>query len=83
MNPVGSTPGVLAGFRVVEIAAIGPVPFCGMLLADMGAESCRIDRPAADRRDGASAGRATRWGAAAARRARPEARRRRREPRST
>ena len=30
--------------RVLEIAGIGPVPFCGMLLADMGAEILRIDR---------------------------------------
>ena len=36
--------GVLAGFRVIEIAAIGPVPWCCMLLADMGAEIIRIDR---------------------------------------
>lgn len=37
--------GPLAGVRVLEIAGIGPVPFCGMLLADMGAEILRIDRP--------------------------------------
>ena len=36
--------GPLAGMRVVEMAAIGPVPFCGMVLADMGAELIRIDR---------------------------------------
>jgi alpha-methylacyl-CoA racemase len=36
--------GPLAGFRILEIAGIGPVPFCGMLLADMGAEIVRIDR---------------------------------------
>ena len=30
--------GVLDGIRVVEIAGIGPGPFCGMLLADMGAD---------------------------------------------
>ncbi|WP_216851377.1 CaiB/BaiF CoA-transferase family protein [Acidisphaera sp. L21] len=34
------------GIRVVEFAAIGPIPFCGMLLADMGAEVIRIERPA-------------------------------------
>jgi alpha-methylacyl-CoA racemase len=30
---------------VLELAGIGPAPFCGMLLADMGAEILRIDRP--------------------------------------
>src|SRR6266540_4796814 len=37
--------GPLAGVRVVEMAGIGPSPFCGMLLADMGAEVVRVDRP--------------------------------------
>ncbi|MGH6815521.1 MAG: CaiB/BaiF CoA transferase family protein [Hyphomicrobiaceae bacterium] len=37
--------GPLHGIRVIEIAAIGPVPFAAMLLADMGAETIRIDRP--------------------------------------
>jgi len=36
--------GPLAGLKVVEFAAAGPVPFCAMLLADMGAEVVRIDR---------------------------------------
>jgi alpha-methylacyl-CoA racemase len=36
--------GPLAGVRVVEIAGIGPGPFCAMMLADMGAEVLRIDR---------------------------------------
>lgn len=36
--------GPLAGIRVVEVAAIGPAPFAGMLLADMGAEVVRVDR---------------------------------------
>ena len=36
--------GVLDGVRIVEIAAIGPAPFCGMLLADMGAEVILIER---------------------------------------
>lgn len=35
---------VLDGLRVVEIAAIGPAPFCGMLLADMGAEVTLVER---------------------------------------
>lgn len=36
--------GPLSGLRVIEMAGIGPGPFCGMLLADMGAEVVRIDR---------------------------------------
>ena len=36
--------GVLDGIRVVEIAGIGPGPFCGMLLADMGAEVILVER---------------------------------------
>ena len=36
--------GPLAGFRIIEMAGIGPAPFCGMLLADMGAEVIRVDR---------------------------------------
>jgi len=38
-------PGPLAGLRVVEVAGIGPGPFCCMMLADLGAEVLRIDRP--------------------------------------
>ncbi len=37
--------GPLAGYRVVEVAGIGPAPFGAMMLADMGAEIIRIDRP--------------------------------------
>jgi alpha-methylacyl-CoA racemase len=36
--------GPLAGLRIVELAGIGPAPFCGMMLADMGAEVIRVDR---------------------------------------
>jgi len=36
--------GPLTGFRIVEIAGIGPGQFCGMLLADMGARLIRVDR---------------------------------------
>ncbi|MFV9473744.1 CaiB/BaiF CoA transferase family protein [Advenella sp. RU8] len=36
--------GPLKGIRVVEMAGIGPAPFCAMMLADMGAEVIRIDR---------------------------------------
>ncbi|WP_114520918.1 CaiB/BaiF CoA-transferase family protein [Altererythrobacter sp. ZODW24] len=39
-------PGPLDGIRIVEFAGIGPGPFCGMMLADHGAEVIRIDRPA-------------------------------------
>jgi alpha-methylacyl-CoA racemase len=37
--------GPLTGLKVVEMAGLGPAPFCGMLLADMGAEVLRIARP--------------------------------------
>ncbi len=37
-------PGPLAGIRVLELPALGPVPFVGMLLADLGAEVIRVDR---------------------------------------
>lgn len=37
--------GVLSGIRVIEMAGIGPGPFCGMMLADHGAEVIRIVRP--------------------------------------
>ncbi|TSA11978.1 MAG: CoA transferase [Betaproteobacteria bacterium] len=36
--------GPLTGVKVLEIAGIGPGPFCGMLLADMGADVLRVDR---------------------------------------
>ena len=36
--------GPLAGYRIIEMAGIGPAPFAAMLLADMGAEVIRIDR---------------------------------------
>jgi alpha-methylacyl-CoA racemase len=38
-------PGPLAGFTVIELAGLGPGPFAAMLLADMGAEVIRVDRP--------------------------------------
>lgn len=37
--------GPLAGYRIVEFAGIGPAPLCCSLLADMGADIVRIDRP--------------------------------------
>jgi len=36
--------GPLEGVRIVELAGIGPGPFCGMLLADLGAEVVLVDR---------------------------------------
>jgi alpha-methylacyl-CoA racemase len=36
--------GPLSGIKVLELAGIGPGPFCGMMLADMGADVLRIDR---------------------------------------
>ena len=47
--------GPLAGYRVIEIAGIGPGPFAAMMLADMGADVIRVERarrvrgPAPDR----------------------------------
>src|SRR6059058_4299003 len=38
--------GPLEGIRIVELAGIGPGPFCAMLLSDMGAEIIRVDRAA-------------------------------------
>ena len=36
--------GPLAGFRIVELAGIGPGPMCAMMLSDMGADVIRVDR---------------------------------------
>jgi alpha-methylacyl-CoA racemase len=36
--------GPLSGFKIIELAGIGPGPFCGMMLADMGAEVIRVER---------------------------------------
>ena len=36
--------GPLNGYRIVEMAGLGPAPFCAMLLSDMGADVIRIDR---------------------------------------
>lgn len=40
-----SSHGPLSGLRVLELAGIGPGPFAAMILADLGAEVIRIDRP--------------------------------------
>ncbi|MFJ3202155.1 CaiB/BaiF CoA transferase family protein [Streptomyces sp. NPDC086989] len=47
MAVTGNVPGggPLAGVRVVELAGIGPGPFAAMLLADLGADVVRVDRP--------------------------------------
>ncbi len=37
--------GVLQGVTVIELAGIGPGPFCGMMLADHGARVIRVERP--------------------------------------
>ena len=44
---MATTPGQgpLTGVRVVELAGIGPGPFAAMLLADLGADVVRVDRP--------------------------------------
>ena len=37
--------GILSGIRIVEFEGLGPGPFCGMLLADLGADVILIERP--------------------------------------
>jgi len=44
MTTDASPNGPLAGLRIVELGGIGPGPFCGMLLADQGADVIRVDR---------------------------------------
>ena len=36
--------GPLSGIRIIEVAGIGPGPFCGLLLSDLGADVIRVDR---------------------------------------
>lgn len=43
-------PGPLAGLQVVEVGGIGPGPYAAMMLADLGADVVRIDRPGEDLR---------------------------------
>jgi alpha-methylacyl-CoA racemase len=45
MAAEAARPGPLAGIRIVEFAGIGPAPFGAMLLADLGADVIRLDRP--------------------------------------
>lgn len=40
--------GPLSGYRVIELAGIGPAPYAGQLLADLGADVIVIDRPTAN-----------------------------------
>ncbi|MEI2704197.1 MAG: CoA transferase [Ilumatobacteraceae bacterium] len=42
-------PGPLAGYRIIELAGIGPGPFAAMMLSDMGAEVIRVERSQAVR----------------------------------
>jgi alpha-methylacyl-CoA racemase len=41
---VATMNGPLSGMKVLEVAGIGPGPFCGMMLADLGADILRVDR---------------------------------------
>ena len=36
--------GVLSGYKIIELAGLGPCPMAGMILADMGAEVIRVER---------------------------------------
>ena len=45
MTDSAENAGPLAGYRIVELAGIGPGPYCGQLFADMGAEVIVVDRP--------------------------------------
>ena len=44
LTDVAAGTGPLAGVRVLELGGIGPAPFAGMMLADLGADVVRIDR---------------------------------------
>jgi alpha-methylacyl-CoA racemase len=46
-TPGPGSQGPLAGVRVIELAGLGPGPFCAMMLADSGATVLRVDRPGA------------------------------------
>ncbi len=45
LNTENMVAGPLEGVRILEFAGLGPAPFCGMMLADNGAEVILIDRP--------------------------------------
>jgi alpha-methylacyl-CoA racemase len=44
MSGSGKSRGPLAGYKIIEIAGIGPGPFAAMMLSDMGAEVVRVER---------------------------------------
>ena len=58
--------GPLSGYRIIELAGIGPGPFAAMMLADMGAEVIRVERAKAVQRPGARHARTTTCCSAAA-----------------
>jgi alpha-methylacyl-CoA racemase len=45
VNPQPTARGPLHGLKIIELAGIGPGPYAAMLLADMGAEVVRVERP--------------------------------------
>jgi len=45
MAEEAALPGPLEGIRIIELAGLGPTPFCGMMLADHGADVITIERP--------------------------------------
>lgn len=47
-EPMQNGSGPLAGVRVIEFAGLGPGPFAGMLLSDLGADVVQIERPGAN-----------------------------------
>ena len=44
--------GPLTGVRIIELVGLGPGPFCGMMLADMGAEVISVEKPSQARTGG-------------------------------
>ena len=44
MSTINPAPGPLVGAVIVKMAAIGPVPYCGLVLAELGADAIRPDR---------------------------------------
>jgi alpha-methylacyl-CoA racemase len=44
-SPADANSGPLAGVRVLDLSALGPGPFCSMLLADFGADVVAVERP--------------------------------------
>lgn len=46
--------GPLAGVKIIEVSGLGPGPFCGMMLADLGADVVCVDREGAPRLEPAS-----------------------------